>query len=429
MINTNTTNDTASVAKILPWIMCGLAALFYCYEYLLRIAPGVMEAELMSAYGVTAAGVGLVSSYYFFAYTPMQLFVGVIMDKFGPRRILTVAVLSCALGAACMGFTTAFELALFGRFLIGFGSAFAFVGVLKLASVWLPPDRFAFIAGLTTTLGMVGAMVGQNSLQAIVHKVGMDHTLIYACVAGFALLPIMWFIVKDYPEGHHHENNSISYKRLLNDIGQVLKNKQIWLNGLCGAMIILPTTVFAEMWGGSFFKSYYDLTPHIATRITSMVFLGWAVGGPLAGYISDSIGRRVPLLILGSLSGALIMLMLIYGPSLNVNLLYVLCFLFGVVSSVEIICFAVAKENSPDSVAGTAIAITNFIIVCVGVCQWIVGKMLDFSRQGLVDDAGLPIYGVEDFQFALIVLPISMIIGFVCCFFIKETHCQAFQED
>ncbi len=415
--------------RFAPWLMCAVAALFYCYEYLLRIAPSAMESDLMLAYDISAAGVGLISAYYFVAYTPLQLPVGVMMDKFGPRRVITLAVFCCTFGVAMLALSSNFNLALLGRFLIGFGSAFAFVGVLKLASIWLPPERFAFIAGATTALGMGGAMVGQNLLLLMVNQVGMEKTLLYACGVGVALIPLIWLVIKDAPPDHETSEPDLTFKKLFKDILQVFGNSQIWINGLAGALIMLPTTVFAEMWGGLFFKSYYGFEPKIATYATSMIFLGWAIGGPIAGYISDTIKRRVLPLLLGSFVGSLIMLVLIYGPILPTWLLFGMLFLFGAVSSTEIICFAIAKEKSKGSVAGTAIAMTNFIVVFAGFFQWVVAKLLDFSRHGLVDASGHPIYSIEDFKFALIMLPLSMIVGFVMCFFIVETNCKSLQDD
>ncbi len=146
-----------------PWIVCGLAALFYTYEYVLRITPSVMTHELMMSFGISAAALGNLSAFYYYAFTPMQMPVGVLMDRFGPRRLLILACLACALGSALFVCQTFYWAAL-GRFLVGFGSAFAFVGVLKLAAMWHAPDKFALISGLCTCLGMLGGWFGDNVL-------------------------------------------------------------------------------------------------------------------------------------------------------------------------------------------------------------------------------------------------------------------------
>src|ERR1700722_8240175 len=169
----NAVNVIRTPAKltVLPWLVCGLGALFYCYEYLLRIAPSVMTADLMQAYHINATALGNLVAFYYYAYTPMQLPVGVLMDRYGPRRLLTFACLACALGSYLFAHAFHIEFAQFGRFMVGFGSAFAFVGVLKLATIWLPPRRFAMVSGLTTSLGMIGGMVGDIYLTSLVNQV------------------------------------------------------------------------------------------------------------------------------------------------------------------------------------------------------------------------------------------------------------------
>lgn len=403
------------------WLVCGLAAAFYCYEYLLRISPSAMVPELMETFGQSAAAIGLLSTYYFIAYTPMQFPVGVMMDKYGPRRVLTLAVLCCAIGTSLMGLSASFEMALAGRFLIGFGSAFAFVGVLKLATLWLSADRFAFIAGLTTTLGMVGAMFGQNVLKSMVILTGWQNTIIYFGLLGFILVPIIWFMVRDTTEKTMH--NKLTYRQLYQDIVKLFGNRQIWINGIIGGLIILPTTIFAELWGVPFLKLNYGFTEQSAVLATSMIFLGWAVGSPLMGGLSDYIKRRRTPLIWGALLGAIVFSIILFSRDLPNYVVFSLLFLFGVISSSEVVVFAVARESASESVAGTAVAMTNFLVVCAGPFQWIVGKILDNVWDGTVV-AGQPVYTIDNYQIALLLAPVSMGLAFILGFALKETYAR-----
>ena len=77
-------------------IICAIAALFYCYEFVLRIIPGVLQSELSAAFGnISASTFGQLSALYYFAYSPMQVPVGILMDRFGPRRLLSLACFCC----------------------------------------------------------------------------------------------------------------------------------------------------------------------------------------------------------------------------------------------------------------------------------------------------------------------------------------------
>ena len=286
--------------KVLPWVICGLAAAFYCYEYLLRITPGLMVPQLQLAFSIKglpldATMVGHLSAFYYYAYTPMQLPVGLFMDRYGPRWILTMAVFCCAAGTALFASTESYWMAAIGRFAIGFGSAFAFVGVLKLASTWLPANRFAMVSGLTTTLGMVGAMMGDIILTDLIQSIGWRDTLIYSSYIGFVLVPIIWLIIRDTPPKQGKEALSIAesmtYSKLWSEIRFSLKDPQIWLAGVVGGLLMTPTMVFPELWGKLYLQTVHHFEEAESSHAVVMIFLGWAVGGPIAGLISDMVRR------------------------------------------------------------------------------------------------------------------------------------------
>jgi len=416
---------------VLPWIVCSLAAIFYCYEYLLRIMPGLMVADLQRALSVNgvyldATLIGYLSAFYYYAYTPMQLPVGLLMDRYGPRKILTLAVICCAIGSMLFGATTLWWVAALGRFAIGFGSAFAFVGVLKLASVWLPPNRFAMVTGMTTSLGMIGAMLGGVFLSSLIEQVGWRQTVLYASYLGLILFPLVWLFVRDKPSfvlESPEVKSYVSYRQLWQEIYYAMKNPQIWLNGVIGGLLMMPTMVFPELWGKLYLQTVCHFETSEAASTATIIFLGWAIGAPLAGLLSDWLAKRKLPIMVGSFLAVVLLLVFLYYPALSVNQVKLLLFLVGMVSSVEVICFAIGRENCPASLAATAIAVTNFLVVAFSVFQVIVAKVLDHTWEGVVIDQA-KVYSASSYQSAMLILPVSLGLAFVLSFFLKETHCQ-----
>lgn len=421
------------IRVIFPWVICGLAAAFYCYEYLLRITPGLMVPELQAAFSINgqaldATMITYLSVFYYYAYTPMQLPVGLIIDRYGPRWILTLAVLFCAIGAAVFAQTNVWGMAASGRFLMGFGSAFAFVGVLKLASTWLPANRFALVSGLATTLGMVGAMIGGVMMTELIVEIGWRNTVTYSSYVGFILLPIIWLVVRDAPSKVSSSQKATSgtyssFRLLCKEIYYSLRNSQIWLNGIIAGLIMAPTMVFPELWGKLYLQTLFKIDEVEATSTAHMIFLGWAIGGPIAGLISDKLGRRKWPITIGSLIAAAILLVFFYYPGLTLAQSKIILFLFGIFSSVQVICFAVGRENCPQSLAATAVAVTNFLVVSFSFFQVIVAKILDYTWDGVVVDS-LKVYNAESFQIAMLVLPAAVFLAFILSFFLKETYCR-----
>lgn len=122
MSNLNTDKTTLETSSK-SWVVWSLACVFYFYEFLLQVSPSVMSNELMHDFNVTSHTLGILSGVYFYSYAFMQLPGGVMMDYFGPRRLLTIATAICAISTIAFGLTNSFYMACIARLMIGFGSA------------------------------------------------------------------------------------------------------------------------------------------------------------------------------------------------------------------------------------------------------------------------------------------------------------------
>jgi len=416
-------------------MICGLGAIFYSYEYLLRIAPSVMEEALSNHYHLLSGGFGGLSAFYYYAYVPMQIPVGLLMDRYGPRRLLTFACFLCALGAYLFSATEFFYVAALGRFLVGLGSSFAFVGVLKLATMWLPEDKLAFVAGLAAALGTVGAMIGDNLLGYLVRSWGWRETTNFTSAFGFFLVIMLYFFIKDRKSSKAESSNETQndFISTLQDLSVIARNKQIWINGFYGCLVYLPTTVLAELWGIPYLVHAHLMTAASAEFANSMIFLGFAIGAPLMGTLSDRChNRKIPMAI-GALGSFSMITMAMYIPGLSEKSICALLFCLGLFYGAQAIVFAVGRELSPKRAAGTAMAFTNMIVMLGGMfLQPLVGVLLDWhlklrtpmdvikSSVGSMNN----LYNSSDYQFALMLLPIGIFMAFLLTFALKETHSE-----
>ena len=172
---------------ILPWAAWIAAALFFFYGFLLRVSPSVMVGELMRDFAVGAAILGNLSAVYFYLYASLQVPVGLLYDRFGTRRLLTVATLFCAGGAALFAAAPTLEIAYLGRALIGAGAAFSFVGAATIAARDLPARHYATLVGTLQLIGMLGAFGGQGPMALTVDALGWRGAMFAATSLGIAL--------------------------------------------------------------------------------------------------------------------------------------------------------------------------------------------------------------------------------------------------
>ena len=365
----------------------------------------------------------------------MQLPVGILLDRYGPRRLLTLACLICVIGTFLFTSTSLFWVAAVGRFLVGLGSAFAFVGVLKLATLWLPENRLAMVSGLTAALGTIGAILGDNFLGLFVERFGWVNTLNATAIFGIGLIFVLWMGIHDR-KGHHKQSGTVtSFKKGFIDLEIILKNKQIWINGLYGCLVYLPTTVFAELWGIPYLSHAHGLSAESAGFANSMLFLGFTIGAPLMGYISDKLARRKFPMFVGAAGASIVMLIILYCPGLKETHIQALMFILGLLYSAQAIVFAVGRELSPGEAAGTAMAFTNMLVMLGAMLlQPLVGHLLDYSykmHQTGTIETGMAVenlhkmYTVSDYQFALFLIPLGIFVAAILTFFLKETYAHA----
>lgn len=405
------------------WLVWGLAVFFYLYEYILRVSPTVMVSEIMRAFNKQAVAVGSLSAAYLYSYALMQVPVGMLMDKYGARRLLSLASLICTLGCAFYGFAPVFSFLVIGRILLGIGSAFGFIGMVYVSSHWFERNRIATLIGIGNSLGMIGAIGGEGPLALSVLKYEWRIPMLFLGAVGLLLAIYMFFALRsdENCQIEKHDEKARAKIEVLSNFKSVASNPQSWLIGIGTFLIYSTTTAFAALWGVPFLQSAYQLKKSTASFAVSMIFVGWIVGGPIIGKISDYLKDRRIILMVCSLLGALMMSTIIYISELHMIVLYLLLLLVGVFSSAENLCYCLAIEHNERKAKGVASAFINCILFlgAAGI-PIIVGSLLDSAWTGNMA-RGIPIYTLHNYQIALMTFPVTFVLAAIFFFFVKKS--------
>ncbi len=406
-------------------IVCTLASLFYLYDFLVRVMPSAMTDELMSSFHIGAATLGIMVAVFYYAYAFMQIPAGLLFDRVGTRLLLTIMVLMCAFGTLLFGVTDSVVVATIGRFLIGFSSAFAFLGALVLAARWLPHKYFALFVGLVQLLGCIGAIVGEAPVAIAVKHFGWRTTNFAAAFIGLILAMLFWVLLRDHPEGTVDKRQHFRDIKVLDQLRAVFQNKQNWSIATYAFAIWAPVTVFAALWGVPFIKTLYSLNATSATVLVSFVWIGIGVGCPLIGWWSDHIERRKMPMIVSSVLGLIIACVMLYFNGISIYWMYLILFLLGVSIGSMVLSFGLITDINSSTTVGTANGFNNMAILMGGVIfQPMVGFVLHWFWTGNLVNK-IPVYTLHSYKLALSIIPLCFLLAFIAAvFFIKETYCK-----
>ncbi len=415
----------------MKWAIWALAGIFYFYEYFLRVAPSVMVPELMGTFKVDATAIGALSAFYFYIYAPMQLPVGVLTDRYGARKLLAIAAFIAGLGSLLFSISPEYSIAALGRLLMGAGSAFGFVGLVYICSHWFEEKKRGILIGLGSSIGTLGAVMGEGPLRSLINLFGWRATNFQLGIFGFILAAVIFIIVRnDPPEMRAYDAKlKKNPEKLGKSLITVCKNGHSWLIGIISLFIYATTPGFAGLWGIPFIHNIYGISTQLAGYAVSMIFIGWAVGGPLIGRYSDKLEQKKSLITAASLIGALLMASVIYLPNLPLAVLFTLFFLVGFISGAHLLTYSYAIDVNPDSVKGTAAAFTNFLVIAgAAATQPFVGFLLDLNWTGQMDN-GIRIYSPENYKIAMTCFPAAFILSFIFSLFLKRSPKKPFWRE
>ena len=287
-----------------------LTALYYFHQYSLRAAPSVMMPELSQGLALSSVGVASLAGVFYYGYSPFSLVAGSALDRMGAKAVIPVGALVTALGALLFG-TGNVVAANLGRFLQGAGGVFSFVGAVYIASKYFPANRAATLIGATQMFGMAGGSAGQFIAGPVIAAgIPWETYWIGMGAIGIVLTAILYFMLPSRVALERHDE---WIKSMAQSLRVVFRNPQTILCGVIAGLLFIPTTLLYMTWGVRFLQDVHGFAYGEGVLRPASVSVGWIIGCPLLGALSDRLGRRKPVIVGGSAVLFVCVAWLLYG--------------------------------------------------------------------------------------------------------------------
>lgn len=403
---------------ILLWIVVSMLMVLH---FFLLLSVGVITTDLRSTLNLSALQLSVLASSYLYIYLILQTPAGILLDEFGPRKILSIGSLVAGLGCWIFANSTHLHAAIFARVLMGGGLAFVFVGSIQLASRWFAKRYFGMMIGFSEASGMVGAIIGNMLLAVFINHIGWRESYSLAAWYSLLLAVLAWIFIRDYPENFKVTARSkLTLRKVIANIRILSHEPQIWLQSAYLALMYETITVFSGLWANPFLRRAFNLGLEQSTFSCCLVLAGIGIGSPIAGVLCDTDAKKVKCISSCAIFMLTTISAILYIPVMPYWLINILMFLLGVSGSSLILSFAIVSDVAPDGTKSTSVGLTNTLsLITAIIFQPVIGWVLSLLSATRGAD-GLEYYSANDYRIALTLLPIMIFTAYIVSIYIAR---------
>ncbi|WP_213105811.1 MFS transporter [Candidatus Protochlamydia amoebophila] len=393
-------------SRLTAWVMWIVASIFYAYQYLLRVMPNIVIDDIMQQFQIGAAAIGQFSSIYYIGYSLMHLPIGILLDRYGPKKIMSICILLTVIGLLPLIFATHWIYPIAGRALIGMGSSAAILGLFKIIRLSFSEEKFPRMLSISVMIGLLGAIYGGGPVGYLREIYGYHAVVQLFTLIGIVLMGITYWMIPNV--------KSSRPTSMMSEIKVVIFNKRVIWCCLFAGLMVGPLEGFADVWGRSFLKEVYQFDGTLAASLPSMIFIGMCFGAPILSLIAEKTGNHLTTII-----GAGIIMTISFSSlliwHLNTNWMGFNFIIVGICCAYQILAIYKASTYVSEQAAGLTTAVASMIIMIFGYTfHAIIGSIIN-------------VFGGPNNEQALIcgiaVIPIGLtigILGFVILFMSEQ---------
>lgn len=406
----------------------GIAAFFFLYEFFLRTFLGSLEPQIMASLRLNATSFSILGSCYYLTYGLMQIPVGIIVDRVGVKLTMSFAALVCGVAALLFAGAQGFGTGLAGRLLMGFGSSFAFIALLVIAREWFPRKNFGLFAGLSQLIGTMGPILAGGPLVLFLKAEGLDWRQLIGGLAFVGIgIAVVSFIFVRIPKHSNPDAIQLLKPRmpLRQQVMMLLTNRQAWYVAVYSALIYTAIATLGAIWGERVLMAK-GLNQEAAADAVSVLWIGYALGCPATGFVSDQIKRRRTVLIALGLLAMVATGLLRWVHDGSFLLFASVFFMIGFAGGAQNVGFATIVEKVTDRLSATSMGLNNGLMLLFDTVNPVIFGVLvtvTLANKNSND------FVSSNFNLALAYLPLLCLAAvLIAVLLIRETYCKPEQD-
>lgn len=425
-MNTLTKSQLGGGAAWINWLL-GVA--FVVFVFTFQTGYAITNLGMTKDLSLTVAQVGFIGSIYTFAFALAQFFSGSILDRLGFRWVLPIASGVVTLGGFVFAHATGPGLLVLGQVLMALGASFGFVGAGFVGGRWFGVVKYGFMFALVQFFASLSAIVGQKLLGKLVETASWSEVLNNLTLLGLVVTILMFIFMREPVAGDGEQASSwpgvkVFIADLMNDISEVTAIRDSWINALIGGATFGTMLALGVLWGPRYLAAG-GMEQSDAFAVSAVMWAGLAFGAPVFAWLSDFLKKRKMPMFLGCLFQFIAIIYLMLNPTMSNTEAKIAFFVWGFMAGGSMLNFPIGADLVKPALIGTSAAIVNATQFIVGGLIMVVpGRVLSgtglIARVAEIERSVTPT--INDFQWALAVLPISLFIALILFYFLKETY-------
>lgn len=402
------------------WIILAFSFVLSLFH---RGAMGVISSSMSVDLNASASEISNIASVTFYTYAFMQIPAGVLLDRYGYRKISCIGMLLTGLGSILLGITPSTALAYIGRLFVGLGTSVIFISILKAQSIWFSKREFTKASGLLSFIGNIGGVLATFPLAFLVAYIGWRFSMIGMGVICVLLFGLIFLYVKNHPNEYGYEAQGDSKKsekiNLKQSFKTVIFNASIWRNFFALFTLVGCTTAFSGVWGVNYLTTVYQITETKASFYISFILIGLIIGSLCINKVLTWFNHQI---VLCQRTASVLMticwvyFLIIEKGKPNLSLLPILLFLMGFLATTHILSFTDITHYCKSNNSGLASSFINAgEFIASSVITLFIGTFLDLTYTGPMIN-GVRYYSSNQYQTCFFIFLFISALGILTSF-------------